>query len=275
MHVIPEATTTAAAATPEAAIPEAAPEPSTITPPGKMRFSVMLRPHWKAFVLACVAVVGETIADIAEPWPVKIIVDNVLRDKALPPWLASAVAWIGQDRIAILNFALGAVLMIAVVGAISSYFEKYLTTTVGQWVSHDLRLLLYQRIQRLSLLEHGESRSGDLISRVTSDIDAIQDFIMTALLGCMGSCTGKLRELVLPVMSMPPRPSRASALPWSLPWPPTSVENSSAEPAGLSWETKASAMPAKAGWVALTSGKLDEAVLPVTQALPEATTAIP
>ena len=37
--------------------------------------------------------------------------------------------------------------------------------------------------QRLSLLEHGESRSGDLISRVTSDIDAIQDFITTALLG--------------------------------------------------------------------------------------------
>jgi ATP-binding cassette, subfamily B, bacterial len=182
MHVIPEATTPAAA-TPEAAIPEAAPEPAAITPPGKMRFSVMLRPHWKAFVLACVAVIGETAADIAEPWPVKIIVDNVLRDKALPPSLASMVAWLGPDKIAILNFALGAVLLIAVVGAISSYFEKYLTTTVGQWVSHDLRLLLYQRIQRLSLLEHGESRSGDLISRVTSDIDAIQDFITTALLG--------------------------------------------------------------------------------------------
>jgi len=186
MHVIPEPAPVddpPVAPTPDAAIPEAAPEPSTIAPPGKMRFSVMLRPHWKAFVLACVAVVGETIADIAEPWPVKIIVDNVLRENALPPWLASAVAWIGPDRIAILNFALGAVLLIAVVGAISSYFEKYLTTTVGQWVSHDLRLLLYQRIQRLSLLEHGESRSGDLISRVTSDIDAIQDFITTALLG--------------------------------------------------------------------------------------------
>ena len=58
-----------------------------------------------------------------------------------------------------------------------------MTTTVGQWVSHDLRLALYQRIQRLSLLEHGESRTGDMISRVTSDIDAIQDFITTALLG--------------------------------------------------------------------------------------------
>jgi len=148
-----------------------------------MRISAMLRPHWKAFTLACVAVIGETLADIAEPWPVKIIVDNVLQDKKLPARVASIVAWVGEDKLAILYFALGAVLLIAAVGAVSSYFEKYLTTTVGQWVSHDLRLLLYQRIQRLSLLEHGESRTGDLISRVTSDIDAIQDFIMTALLG--------------------------------------------------------------------------------------------
>ena len=129
------------------------------------------------------AVIGETAADIAEPWPVKIVVDNLLQSKRMPEWALPIIQTLGDDKIAILNFALGAVLTIAAVGAISSYFEKYLTTTVGQWVSHDLRLLLYQRIQRLSLLEHGESRTGDLISRVTSDIDAIQDFITTALLG--------------------------------------------------------------------------------------------
>src|SRR5262249_20157878 len=120
---------------------------------------------------------------VAEPWPVKIVVDNLLQGKKLPAWAASIVSMIGDDKLAVLNFALGAVLLIAVVGAIGSYWEKDMTTTVGQWASHDLRLALYQRIQRLSLLEHGESRTGDLISRVTSDIDAIQDFITTALLG--------------------------------------------------------------------------------------------
>src|SRR5206468_12744099 len=89
--------------------------------------------------------------------------------------------------IAILKVALAAVIVIAGVGALSSYTEKYLTTSVGQWVAHDLRLLLYQRIQRLSLLEHGESRTGELISRVTSDIDAVQDFINAALLGILVS----------------------------------------------------------------------------------------
>jgi ATP-binding cassette subfamily B protein len=46
-----------------------------------------------------------------------------------------------------------------------------------------MRLQLYQRIQRLSLAEHGRSRAGDLITRVTKDIDTVQDFIDSALLG--------------------------------------------------------------------------------------------
>ena len=50
-------------------------------------------------------------------------------------------------------------------------------------MGHDLRRTLYQHIQRLSLAEHDEARSGDLITRVTSDIEAVQDFINSALLG--------------------------------------------------------------------------------------------
>ncbi|HEY3024568.1 MAG TPA: ABC transporter ATP-binding protein [Pyrinomonadaceae bacterium] len=82
-----------------------------------------------------------------------------------------------------MTFAAVAVLGIALVGAISSYTEKYLTTSVGQWVMHDLRRTLYHHVQRLSLAYHDQKRTGDLISRVTSDIDAIQSLISTTLLG--------------------------------------------------------------------------------------------
>ena len=143
----------------------------------------LARSHWKALTLALVAVVGETVAGIAEPWPVKIVIDNVLQHKRLPPRLDAIVALFPANAFATLNFALAAVLMIAVIGAISSYSEKFLTTSVAQWVAHDLRRMVYQRIQRLSLAEHGESRTGDLLTRVTSDIDAVQDFITSALLG--------------------------------------------------------------------------------------------
>src|SRR5580765_6939529 len=144
----------------------------------------LVRSHWKALALAFLAVLGETLADILEPWPIKIVVDNLLQGKKLPgAWAAFVFDVFGGNPLAILNFALAAVLAIALVGAISSYCEKYLTTSVAQWVAHDLRRMMYQRIQRLSLAEHGESRTGDLLTRVTSDIDAIQDFITSALLG--------------------------------------------------------------------------------------------
>jgi ATP-binding cassette subfamily B protein len=144
----------------------------------------ILRPHWKSLAIAFVAVVGETIADILEPWPITIIVDNILQGKRLSGVMGSAVgAVFGQNHSALLYFALSAVLVIAIVGGISGYAEKFLTTSVSQWVAHDLRLVLYQRIQRLSLAEHGKFRGGDLITRVTKDIDAVQDFIDTALLG--------------------------------------------------------------------------------------------
>ena len=144
-----------------------------------------LRPHWKALTLALLAVAGEAATDLLEPWPLKIVLDYLLQSKQPPSWMRVMVSWIGQNKLAVLNFAVLAVAVIAVVGALSSYLEKYVTTRVGQWVMHDLRRTLYHHIHRLSLAEHDEKRTGDLISRVTSDIEAIQDFITTALLGIL------------------------------------------------------------------------------------------
>jgi subfamily B ATP-binding cassette protein MsbA len=150
----------------------------------RLTIADLIRPHWKSLTVAFVAVVGETATDVLDPWPIKIVVDNVLQGKKLGGTLGSiAAALFGDGRLAIVNFAVLAVGAIAVVGAISSYLEKYLTTSVSQWVGHDLRRTLYHHIQRLSLAEHERSRSGDLITRVTSDIEAVQDFINSALLG--------------------------------------------------------------------------------------------
>ncbi len=149
----------------------------------KIRITDLLYPHWLALTLAFIAVIGESVTDLLEPWPLKIVFDYVFGSKPMPDWLASAVGWIGTDKLSVLNFAVLSVIAIAVFGAISSYFEKYLTTSVGQWVMHDLRRVLYSHIQRLSLSYHDQKRTGDLISRVTSDIDAVQSLISNVLLG--------------------------------------------------------------------------------------------
>ena len=147
-------------------------------------FSRILRSYWKTFAVALLAVLGETVADVLEPWPIKVIIDNVVQAKSLTGrWGAFVSGLFGDDRFAILYFALAAVVAVALVGAAGSYVEKYSTTSISQWVAHDLRRLLYQRIQRLSLAEHNEARVGDLLTHVTSDINAVQDFIDSALLG--------------------------------------------------------------------------------------------
>jgi ATP-binding cassette subfamily B protein len=146
----------------------------------------LLRPHWQALTLALVAVLGETLTDISAPFPIKVIVDNVLQSKTLPGPLGRLVIGIfGTNPNSVLNFAVAAVAGIAVVGAVSAYFDKYLMTSVSQWVGHDLRRTVYHHIQRLGLAEHDKVRTGDLITRVTSDIEVIQDFIDAALLGIL------------------------------------------------------------------------------------------
>jgi ATP-binding cassette, subfamily B, bacterial len=156
----------------------------------RLRINKLLRPHASALVVAFVAVLGETLTDILEPWPIKVVVDNILQSKKLPGWLDTFIShFFGMDKLATLNFAVAAVVAIAVLGALSSYLEKYMTTSVGQWVAHDLRRTLYNHIQRLSLAQFDEKRTGDLVTRVTSDVDAIQTFINSALLGSLVSVT--------------------------------------------------------------------------------------
>src|SRR5215469_14810035 len=151
-----------------------------------LKIRELLRPHTKILLVGLIAVAGEGLTNLLEPWPLKIVLDNVLKSRPIHGWLNPLIlSTVGTDNFAILRFAALAVLIIALLGAICSYTEKYITTSVGQWVMHDLRLMLYHHIQRLSLSYLDQKQTGDLLSRVTSDIDAIQSFIASGLLGAL------------------------------------------------------------------------------------------
>ena len=143
----------------------------------------LLVPHWKALFVGFASALGSVLADILQPVPIKIAIDNVIGDKPLKHWIA---AWLsspfGVVRAEMLNFAVAAVVVIALLNAVSSYAQSLSMTSVGQWVMHDLRSTLYHHIQRISLSYHDTSQTGDLISRVTSDIDTVQGFITSTLM---------------------------------------------------------------------------------------------
>ena len=152
----------------------------------KLKITDLLRPHYRALGIGLLAVIGESTTDLLQPWPIKIVLDNVLKSRHSQGWLSHLIqSTAGADPLAVLRLAAIAALLIALLGAICSYTEKYLTTSIGQWVLHDMRLTLYSHIQRLSLSYHDHKQTGDLISRATSDLDSIQSFIASGLLGAL------------------------------------------------------------------------------------------
>ena len=146
----------------------------------------LLRPHYRLLGLGLLAIGGESIADLLQPWPLKIVLDNVIAHKDSHGWLFAFIRHTaGTKPHQILLFACFSVVLIAILDAICTYSEKYITTSVGQWVTHDLRRTLYAHVQKLSLAYHEHTQTGDLISRVTSDIDSVQTFVVSGLLSIL------------------------------------------------------------------------------------------
>lgn len=161
-------------------------ESRTVDSNGGLNILELLRPHRRQLWLGLLAIAGESIAGLLEPWPLKIVLDDLLQGKNQHGWLHRFILdTTGSAPRNVLVFACVAVLVIAVTDAFCTYAEKYLTTNVGQWVAHDLRRTIYTHVQRLSLAYHDQQPTGDLISRVTVDIDAIQSFIVSGLLSIL------------------------------------------------------------------------------------------
>jgi len=143
----------------------------------------LLSGHWGALLLGLVAVGIETAAALLEPWPIKVVLDTVLHTRPLPQPIVQALGpAVASNGMMVLELAAVAVLLIAITAAAASYFEKQCVTTLGQRVTHELRSRIYTHAQRLSMSYHDRKRTGDIVSTVTADVDAIQSAISSSLL---------------------------------------------------------------------------------------------
>jgi ATP-binding cassette subfamily B protein len=144
----------------------------------------LLRPYTKPLAIALLAVVGAGFANLLDPWPLKIVFDMIGGSKPLHGWLKHFVhADLGLHKLRVIEFAAIAVIAIAAFGALCSYVESYMTSSVGQRVTRDLRSTLYEHIQHLPLAYHKRAQTGDFLSRLTTDIDAVQSFVVSGLVG--------------------------------------------------------------------------------------------
>lgn len=139
----------------------------------------LITPYRGSLTLVALALLVQAVARLAAPWPLKVVLDSVFGGMSLP----SALQRLTGDGtpLTVLNAAVIATVAIALVEASAGYASAYHTASVGQWVAHDLRQLLYAHLQRLSLSFHDRRQVGPLISTITDDVRAVQDFASQSL----------------------------------------------------------------------------------------------
>src|SRR5215469_111961 len=138
----------------------------------------LIRPYRGTLILIFAAMLMETLMSLANPWPLKIILDNVVGDHKTAPWLHRILGPTLESG-SRLNVALLAAILyvvIAALGALASYVDNYSTESVGQWVARDLRMRMYNHLQRLSLGYYNTHQTGTILSTLTTDIQTIQGF---------------------------------------------------------------------------------------------------
>jgi ATP-binding cassette subfamily B protein/subfamily B ATP-binding cassette protein MsbA len=132
-----------------------------------------LRPYRWAFTVAILQVLLIGVLELAKPWPLKIVVDNVLGHRPL-----GIAALAGLDAHQLLLGACGALVAVyALLGGLA-VTSNYATINVGQRMVNDFRSELYAHLARLSLAFHSRRQVGDLLYRLTSDTFAIQTLTM-------------------------------------------------------------------------------------------------
>jgi subfamily B ATP-binding cassette protein MsbA len=145
----------------------------------------LLKPYRGSLVLILLAMLLQMAASVAAPWPLKIVLDNVVGEHKLSPRLESFchLFFAGSSKMEIAAAAAIAFVLIAMIAAVASYVANYYTTNVGQWVANDLRLRTYDHLQRLSLNYYNTHDLGTLLSTITSDVQTIQAFASSSTVG--------------------------------------------------------------------------------------------
>lgn len=145
------------------------------------RFARYARPHRVALLLALVGALGAVAAQVIAPWPIKIIFDHILSDNMASSWLAGMVTWLAPDKAAVLRLVCGVIVLVAILDATFSHLRDVTLAQVGQRVVGNIRRDLFAHLQTLPPAVFERRRTGDLLMRLTGDIQMLRQMLVNAV----------------------------------------------------------------------------------------------
>ncbi|HMF95637.1 MAG TPA: ABC transporter ATP-binding protein [Vicinamibacterales bacterium] len=130
----------------------------------------LARPHKASLLIVLAAMSVETVASLAAPWPLKVVVDSLSGAQRSIDW-----RWLS-------TIAAAGIVAIALADGVASYVDSYYTEIVGQHVANDLRMRVYDHLECLSFSYYDTHETGALLSTITDDVATAQDFVSTTTL---------------------------------------------------------------------------------------------
>jgi ATP-binding cassette subfamily B protein len=129
-----------------------------------------LRPYWRQVVLAFVTIIVSAVASLVQPYLIKVAIDRYISQRQLA----------GLDGLAALY------LIVLAASFAAEYFQTWTLQLTGQRIMYDLRMAIYRHLQRLDLRYYDRNPVGRLMTRVTSDVDVLNDLFTSGVVTIFG-----------------------------------------------------------------------------------------
>jgi len=137
------------------------------------RIMVYIKPSSKWMAIAVIIMIAATLIDLVAPWLLRVVFDEGIEKSRI-----DVVIWLAL-----------ALLGVQVVKSVCMFVQGYSQELVGQNVVYQLRKELYEHLQRLSFTYYDKAQTGQLMSRMTGDIESVKNFVS---FGAMSMFTGIL-----------------------------------------------------------------------------------
>jgi len=142
-----------------------------------------MRPYRGRVALSLVFLLAQSVFQVMGPLLTKTAIDKYLRPEGAPSFLDSVLppgAWAGLSRIGLLYLAVLAGVFV------TEFAQTYLMQYTGQLAMFDLRKQLMEHLQRLDLAFYDRNPVGRLVTRVTTDVDVLNDLFASGLVTILG-----------------------------------------------------------------------------------------
>lgn len=149
----------------------------------------------KAYLVALLFLLFEAATAVIEPFPIAYLIDVLQGAKpdlregwGLPAFLDSA----RTETILVLTLG---IIVLAAVNKASDSFAEVAMARGGRTLGYNIRVAMYNKLQRLSLAYHDRKRTGDVLTRVTGDVLVVEEFVVASMSNIVASAlllTGSL-----------------------------------------------------------------------------------